>query len=180
MLFHRVRAILDANAVRYALIGGWAVGLRGYVRATTDTDFLTVDKRVLKRDLWQQLIDDGIHVDPRKGDFADPLGGVVHIGSKPEEVDVVVGKWKFELRVIERAEPVVFHGVAVPVPMTGDLILLKLAAGGAQDYADAYQLLKLGPETELIASIDAEIAALPHDAQQLWQRLKGEITRPSP
>src|SRR5436305_7370611 len=133
VLFHRVRAILDTKGVQYALIGGWAVGLRGYVRATTDTDFLTVDRRVLNRDLWQELVAEGIHVDPRKGDFADPLAGVVHIGSKPEEVDVVVGKWKFELRVIERAESVMFHGATVPVPTTSDLILLKLAAGGAQD-----------------------------------------------
>ena len=89
MLFHRVRAILDSMDVQYALIGGWAVGLRGYVRLTTDTDFLTVDRRVLDASVWSDLVADGIHVDPRKGDFDDPLGGVVHIGSKPDEIDVV-------------------------------------------------------------------------------------------
>lgn len=180
MLSHRVRAILDSLGVRYALIGGWAVGLRGYVRLTTDTDFLTVDRRVLDRNVWQELVAKGIPVDARKGDFDDPLGGVVHIGSKPDEVDVVVGKWKFEQRIIERAEPVVFRGATVPVPSTSDLILLKLAAGGAQDYADAYQLLKFGTTAELIAAVQAEIENLPRDAQKLWKRLLAEVTPPSP
>lgn len=174
MLFHRVRAILDALGVRYALIGGWAVGLRGYPRLTTDTDFLTVDRRVLNRDVWRELVNDAIHVDPRKGDFDDPLAGVVHIGSKPDEIDVVVGKWKFEQRVIERSEPMQFQGMTIPVPSTSDLILLKLAAGGAQDYADAYQLLTLGPRDELVAAIESEIETLPHDAQALWKRLRAE------
>jgi hypothetical protein len=178
VLFHRVRAILDSLSVRYALIGGWALGLRGYVRLTTDTDFLTVDRRVLNADVWAELTREGIHVDPRKGDFDDPLGGVVHIGSKPDEVDVVVGKWKFEQRIIERSEPVVFHGETVPVPTTSDLILLKLAAGGAQDYADAYQLLKFGSQAALIEAVESEIETLPQDAQKLWQRLLAEITPP--
>jgi hypothetical protein len=160
--------------VQYALIGGWAVGLRGYLRLTTDTDFLTVDRRVLDASVWSDLVADGIHVDPRKGDFDDPLGGVVHIGSKPDEVDVVVGKWKFEKRIIERAESMLFEGTSVPVPTSSDLILLKLAAGGAQDYADAYQLLKFGPREELVAAVESEIRTLPHDAQALWKRLLAE------
>ncbi|MBN2286742.1 MAG: hypothetical protein JXI43_09865 [Tissierellales bacterium] len=31
---------LNLNEVRYLLIGGWAVGLYGYPRATKDIDFL--------------------------------------------------------------------------------------------------------------------------------------------
>jgi len=174
VLFRRVRAILDSMGVQYALIGGWAVGLRGYVRLTTDTDFLTVDRRVLDANVWGELTSEGIHVDPRKGDFDDPLGGVVHIGSKPDEIDIVVGKWKFEKRIIERAEPMLFHGATMPVPSTSDLILLKLAAGGAQDYADAYQLLKFGPRDELVAAVKSEISTLPQDAQALWKRLVAE------
>jgi len=174
VLFRRVRAILDSMGVQYALIGGWAVGLRGYVRLTTDTDFLTVDRRVLDANVWGELTSEGMHVDPRKGDFDDPLGGVVHIGSKPDEIDIVVGKWKFEKRIIERAEPMLFHGATMPVPSTSDLILLKLAAGGAQDYADAYQLLKFGPRDELVAAVKSEISTLPQDAQALWKRLVAE------
>ena len=51
---------------------------------------------------------------------------------------------------------------------------VKLAAGGAQDYADAYQLLKFGPREQLAAAVETEIATLPHDAQALWKRLLGE------
>ena len=31
---------LNSNNVRYLLIGGWAVGLHGFPRATKDIDFL--------------------------------------------------------------------------------------------------------------------------------------------
>ena len=31
---------LNANKVRYLLVGGWAVGLHGYPRTTKDIDFL--------------------------------------------------------------------------------------------------------------------------------------------
>src|SRR6266498_2223986 len=168
-LFHRVRTILESTGVQYALIGGWALGLRGYARLTTDTDFLTTDRRVLDAKVWSDLSAGGIHVDPRKGDFDDPLGGVVHIGSKPHEIDVVVGKWKFEQAIIERAEPMEFRGATVLVPTTSDLILLKLAAGGWQDFADAYQLLNVGPREQLISEVSSKISALPADAQKLWQ-----------
>ncbi len=40
---------LNANKVRYLLVGGWAVGLHGYPRATKDIDFLiAVDQENLR------------------------------------------------------------------------------------------------------------------------------------
>jgi predicted nucleotidyltransferase len=181
MLLQRVLAILDSANVRYALVGAVAVASRGVPRSTFDLDLFTTDKQVFRDELWAELRRDGVPVDVRRGDQFDPLGGVVRIGTKPDQIDVVVGKWKWEQAVIERAQPVeIRDGITIPVPSASDLILLKLAAGGPLDYVDAYNLLKLGPQNELVAEISSKIGDLPDDAQKLWQRLLGEFTPPSP
>jgi len=179
MLLQRVLAILNAADVRYALVGAVAVASRGAPRSTYDLDLFTIDKAVFREELWAELRRDGIPVEIRRGDFDDPLAGVVRVGTKPDQIDVVVGKWKWERAVIERAEPVeVRDGITIPLPSTSDLILLKIAAGGPLDYIDAFNLLKIGPRDQLVTEVSSKIADLPQDAQKLWQRLLEEITPP--
>ena len=139
---------------------------------TLDYDFLTSDPRVLQRDLWNPLVRAGAKIDPRQGDFDDPLGGVVHITfADGLEADVVLAKWKWEEAVIQRAERIDVGGVTVPVPRTSDLILLKLAAGGYLDLQDAYNLLHVGDREQLIREVNENIAALSPEAQEAWQRI---------
>ena len=172
MIAQRVREILEAAGVRYAVIGAIAVAARGAPRFTADFDFFTIDRRVFHPELWATLLKDGIPIDIRTGDFDDPLGGVVRIG-REHEVDVVVGKWKWEMGVIERAEPVEIAGVMMPVPITGDLILLKVVAGGGKDVIDAASLVEIGPHEPLLAYLNSRIAELPDslraEAEKTWQ-----------
>jgi hypothetical protein len=79
-VIQRVKEILDGLGVRYAVIGAMAMAARGFPRFTLDFDLLTTDKRVLDSATWEQLVRDGIAVDVRKGDFDDPLAGVVRVG----------------------------------------------------------------------------------------------------
>jgi len=167
----QVQKILERLRVQYAVIGGMAVIARGHARVTIDFDFLTTDKRVLQSSIWDELRESGVEVDVRKGDFDDPLAGVVRIGSKPELIDIVVGKWKWEQRIIERAERLDVGGRQFPVPLTSDLILLKLAAGGPIDQQDVLRLLAIGPRDQVIKEVEEEIAELPADAQALWRKL---------
>ncbi|HEY6138809.1 MAG TPA: hypothetical protein VI670_13700 [Thermoanaerobaculia bacterium] len=179
MLLQRVLAILDAADVRYALVGAVAVASRGAPRSTYDLDLFTTDKAVFREELWAELRRDGIAVEIRRGDFDDPLAGVVRVGTKPDQIDVVVGKWKWERAVIERAEPVELRdGIIIPLPSTSDLILLKIAAGGPIDTIDAINLLRIGPLDQLVTEVSAKIADLPRDAQELWQRLLKDLTPP--
>jgi hypothetical protein len=137
----RVCRLLESIGAPYALIGGRAVGARGFPRMTLGYDLLTTDQRVLQREIWKPL-EGGAAVDPRKGDVDDPLAGVVHI-TLPDgaESDVVVAKWEWERGVIDRAERLDVGGIDVPVPRTSDLILLKLSAGGVLDLQDVQVLL---------------------------------------
>src|SRR5947208_3456774 len=99
----RVADLLKENDVAFALIGAEAVAARGVPRATFDIDLFTVDVRVLREEFWSSL-QPAAAVDVRRGDFDDPLRGVVRIRAAGElSIDVVVGRWKWEQKVVERA-----------------------------------------------------------------------------
>lgn len=171
----RVAGLLESIGVAFALIGARALGLRGYPRMTVDYDLLTTDRRVLDRRIWTDLRESGLEVDVRKGDFDDPLAGVVRIGGPPaHEVDLVVGKWKWETGVVMRAELMDVGGLTIRVPPTSDLILLKLAAGGILDLQDVTALLALSDRAEVTAEVDAHIHDLDAEARATWERLRDQ------
>ena len=170
-----VAHVLQSMGAPYALIGGRAVGARGHPRMTLDYDFLTSDARVLTRDPWKELEEGGASVDPRKGDFDDPLAGVVHITfANGVEADVVLAKWKWEWEILERSEPLDVGGVVVPVPLTSDLILLKLAAGGPIDLQDVVALLAMDRE-RLVREVDLKVDRVLPEVLAAWGRVKRSI-----
>ena len=163
---------LEEQRIRFALIGGHAVALRGHPRMTLDYDFLTTDRRVLQRDFWKSLERSGARIDPRAGDAEDPLAGVVHI-ALPDgtEIDLVVGKWKWEEGILDRAEMMDAGDLAVPVPRTADLVLLKLAAGGVLDLQDVIVLLEISDREAVVREVDGRIDQLPPEAVRAWRRI---------
>lgn len=171
MILELVVGVLESVKAPYAVIGGQAVALRGHPRLTVDYDFLTTDRRVFERAVWTSLEGRGATIDVRKGDPDDPLAGVVHVTFEQRDADVVVGKWKWEQGVIDRAERLPLHGVSVPVPRTSDLILLKVSAGGYLDLQDVYALLHAGSREQLVQEVGEFITALPADAQASWKRI---------
>jgi hypothetical protein len=173
-LVERVAKLFDEQQIAFALIGASAVAVRGLPRSTYDVDLLTVDKRVMDDEIWEP-IRALAHIEVRRGDQFDPLKGVVWIRPENERpIDVVVGRWKWEQRVIERAEWVQSTAGYLPTVTTSDLILLKLAAGGAQDAWDVGRLLKVAPEN-VVAEVEERLPDLQPDARDLWQRIRGGL-----
>ena len=167
-----VRGVLDAIGVRYALIGAHAMAARGYPRFTLDVDLLTTDTRVLDVAHWTDLIREGAQVDVRRGDADDPLGGVVHLLLRDgTDVDIVVGKWRWETDLVERAEALSIGGAPIGVPCTGDLILLKLAARGTLDLRDAAALLAIGERDRIVHEVETHIADVRPDVRAAWRDL---------
>ena len=117
--------------------------------------------------------------DPRKGGDADEVRSLYSLIMRSkvaeelrrEQIDIVVGRWKWEQRVIERAETTDVQGIPMRVPLTSDLILLKLAAGGPIDQQDVIRLLAVGPRDRVIEEVNQKIGDLPEDASALWKRL---------
>ncbi len=172
MPIDEVCRVLESLGARYALIGAHAMAARGYPRFTVDVDFLTVDSRILDRSLWAQIERTGGTVDARRGDEGDPLGGVVHLQlGDGSDIDVVVGRWKWEAGVVERAESMRVLGVEVPVARTSDLLLLKLAAGGYGDLQDAAMLLAMGDREQLVREVEEHIGEVQPDVRPRWRDL---------
>ena len=172
MLIEPVRRVLESLGAAYALIGAHAMAARGYPRFTTDIDLLTTDPRVLDRATWVELERIGVSIDSRRGDSDDPLGGVVHLQRADDlDVDVILAKWPWEARVIERADRLHVMGADMPVPRTSDLILLKLAAGGYADLHDASALLSLGDRAAITREIEVAIGDVRPDVRKLWTDL---------
>ena len=175
-LLARVSEALRAAGVPYALIGASAMTIHGVNRSTIDVDLFVLDPACLDRRFWDPLAAEGISVEVRRGDPDDPLAGVARFEIPPElPLDVVVGKYVWQRKTIERAQTAIFAGVEVPVLTGVDLILLKLYAGGPQDAWDIQQILA-GPEREsLLAGVERELPALPKDCSRLWRRILDPI-----
>ena len=173
-----VRRVLDSLGTPYALIGAHAMAARGYQRATVDVDLLTTDERVLEAETWGALARQGARLDLRRGDVEDPLGGVAHILlADGVDVDVVVAKWKWEGDLIERAEELIIAGGPLRVPRVGDLILLKLAAGGHLDLHDAAALLAIAERGMVVREVEAHIDDVRPDIRHAWQDLLAAADR---
>ena len=165
-LFDQVLALLTAHRVPCALIGAAALAAHGVARSTYDIDLLTTDARVLDRGLWTALHDQGSTVDIRRGDIDDPLGGVVRIETpRDRPVDIILGKYGWQTRAVERADR---PPGGAPVVRPGDLVLLKLYAGGAQDLWDVRELLQLPGHERLIAEVEADLEGHSDAMRGLW------------
>jgi hypothetical protein len=164
--------VLNRLGAPYALIGGHAIAARGFARSTVDLDLLTTDPRVLDPSTWNDLAAAGAHIDCRRGDADDPLGGVTRIdlpNSMP--VDVVLARWKWQEAVIARAQTITVGAIRLPVPTASDLILLKLAAGGALDLRDAAALLAAGARNGLIGEVESRLDEVRPDVRETWQQV---------
>ena len=157
---------LASRGVAFAVIGARAMGIRGVLRFSDDTDLLTTNRAVLTDTFWSDL--DGATKNIRRGDFDDPLAGVATITMGDDIVDVVVGKYKWQEAVVQRAEMLALAEESWPVVRAADLILLKLFAGGPQDAWDIEQLLRM--DASLRREVERHLAELPDHARELWQR----------
>lgn len=167
----RIADLFDERHIAFALIGAWAVAARGVPRSTYDVDMLTVDKRVLLDEIWEP-IRALAEIEIRRGDFDDPLRGVVKIRpAKERSIDVVVGRWKWQQQVIDRAEQFPSGERSLPTVTTADLILLKLSAGGLQDAWDIERLLAVNENAA--DEVEKGLSDLRPDARELWQRIRG-------
>ena len=167
-LLDEISSILEAAGIRHALIGALALSAYGVNRATVDLDLFAADASCLRPELWAGLRDRGVSVDIRKGDSTDPLAGVVRFQAPGESpLDVVVGKFPWQTRLLERAEPI----GGTLVVRAADLVLLKLYAGGLQDAWDVQQLLARPLREDLVREVESRLAELPARSGNLWKKI---------
>jgi hypothetical protein len=124
------------------------------------------------------LIAGGVTVEIRRGDETDPLGGIVRILGRTAlgmtaVIDVIVGRSPWQDDILRRATPRSIEGVDVPIATRGDVVVLKLFAGGPQDAWDIEQLLAVGDRTAIVRHVESSLPRLPPQARALWARIVG-------
>jgi hypothetical protein len=147
----RRRPDLASAAVRLArlvgpdecvLIGGLAVGVHGYVRATDDLDFISRPSLAVTRERLRKA---GLETRLLRGDVLD--GGFSCLKGEIEGIPFDILPPLVPI-VWDRALPLDIGGGTLKVVDLDGLLQLKFRAGGPQDLIDAARLVILHPETE--------------------------------
>ena len=136
---------LNRAGVDYIMVGGWAVNLHGYVRATIDLDIWILADQENARKVYAALGEFGAPLGQVKPeDFAQD-GTIFQIGVAPCRIDVInkIDGVKYA-EASPRAVQKTIEGVPVRIISREDLIANKRASGRTKDLADAEILEGLG------------------------------------
>lgn len=133
--------LLNANGVKYLVVGGYAVAFHGYPRYTKDLNFwIWADPENAGRTIGaiREFGFSTLGLEP--GDFLD-LDNVIQIGYEPNRIDLItqLESLDFEACFAARQEGN-FEGVTIPFIGIDDLIKNKRQTGRPKDRLDAATL----------------------------------------
>ncbi len=133
--------LLDANDVRYLIVGGAAVNALGFVRMTEDLDFWLERSDVNAVNTLAALAEFGF-CEFSKADLLDPKA-VLMIGRVPNRIDLLT--WISGREFADCYPRRVYGnlgGVRVPLIGLEDLLINKRESGRAKDLADVEEFEK--------------------------------------
>lgn len=137
--------LLQHSGSEGVLIGGIAVALQGYQRATRDIDMLLWGENIDISELLQQAHESGF--EPRA---SDPLAFALQNYVIPLvhqqtgiPVDIALAFTPFEQEAISNKILIQVYEVAVPVARPEDLLIMKCVSQRPIDLADIAELYKI-------------------------------------
>jgi hypothetical protein len=137
---------LNANRVEYLVVGGYAVGYHGFVRATGDLDVFVRLSRRNAEQLLAAFKDFGFDVPELTVAVLMEPGKIVRIGVPPVRLEVMNGisGVSFDQCYGRRVEETI-AGVQICFIDRESLLSNKQAAGRPKDLADIAALTKIPP-----------------------------------
>ena len=137
--FKEFLKLLASNGVEYLLIGGYAVGIYGYVRATNDLDIWVRASPANAANLETALREFGFRSADKE--LFLQTNNVVRMGVPPMRIEILttISGADFDTCFDERTT-VDLDGLAVPVISLARLRQNKQAASRAKDLADLEKL----------------------------------------
>ena len=139
--FKEFLKLLNSNNVEYLLIGGYAVGIHGYIRTTNDLDiWVSVSPENAAR-IERVLREFGFAMAALTSDLFLAPNNVVRLGVPPIRIEVLtsISGVQFETCYAEK-EMVQIEEMLVPVISLARLRENKAASGRAKDLADLENL----------------------------------------
>ena len=142
--FKELLESLNANNVRYLLIGGYAVGIYGYTRATNDIDIFVSDERRNVINLLRALADFGFADPSLSEDTLKEERSMIEMGIEPMKVQILnfADGLDFE-DCYSRKNPVAIEDIIVDTVSKDDLVKNKTATGRHKDLADVERLARM-------------------------------------
>lgn len=136
---------LNKAGVDYIMVGGWAVNMYGYIRATVDLDIWILADPANAERVYAALADFGAPVAQMKPNEFAEYGMVFQIGVAPCRVDIIskISGVRYA-EAVTRAVHKTIDGVPVRIISLEDLIANKKASGRLKDLADVEVLEGLG------------------------------------
>ena len=135
--------LLEAHCVDYLLIGGYAVGLYGYTRATVDLDIWVRRSLDNARKVERVLAEFGFPLNNIKvEDFTDE-NAIFHMGLPPNRLDILtsISGVEFDL-AFSRKKRALLGGIEINIISLADLKINKLASARYKDLNDLQELNK--------------------------------------
>jgi putative nucleotidyltransferase-like protein len=136
----------EKRKLRYAVAGGLAVGLHGYIRATQDMDFLVHEEDIEKAESVLSKL--GYRVNPTVQEFSRSGLALKRLFKRvPREdelmlVDILIPKSVRMKQVLHKAVSIPFGKGSIRIVSVGDLMYMKRLRGSKTDKADIEFLRK--------------------------------------
>jgi len=132
---------LNSNGVEYLLIGGYAVGIHGHIRATNDLDvWVNISQENATR-IDHALREFGFAASALTPDLFLTRGNVVRMGVPPIRIEILTSISGVEFKSCHaEKEMTQIEEILVPVISLARLRENKAASGRAKDLADLESL----------------------------------------
>ena len=128
---------LNKAGVDYILVGGWAVNMYGYIRATVDLDIWILADAGNAKKVYAAVAEFGAPVSEMKPEEFAQYGMIFQIGVAPCRVDIISKISGVSYAdAVARAVSKTIDGIPVRIISLEDLIANKKASGRAKDLAD--------------------------------------------
>lgn len=139
--FKELLKLLNANGVRYLLIGGYAVGFYGYPRATNDMDIFVAGDLENARRLVNTLADFGFGTDEISTEHFTRQKSLVQMGVPPIKIEIAnfISGIEFEEAYKDKAIGVI-DNIKVDMISLRHLKINKKASGRYKDLDDLENL----------------------------------------
>jgi predicted nucleotidyltransferase len=141
--FKEFLKLLNSHKVKYLIIGGYAVGYHGYVRATIDID-IWIPNNIQTAEKMEKIVSEfGFNVDKLRKELFLKADNVIQMGKPPFRIDILtsISGVSFEECYPKRIKDKI-DGIKVNIIDIESLRKSKKAAGRDKDLVDLKRLLK--------------------------------------